>query len=266
MDDNAVNRRILGEMLSKWKVECILAEDGPTALQLIGSATDASGQYDLILLDAHMPGMDGFSVAHSIKDRPEFSGIPIMMLSSADLNSDAANCRRLGIETYLVKPICEGELREAVLRALASGTMLKGSAENKRSRFHSAAATRRILLVEDNRVNQVLALRLLEKQGHSVVVAGNGLEAIEKCSADDFDVILMDIQMPEMDGLQASARIRDRERVSGKHIPILAMTALAMAGDRERCLAAGMDGYLTKPIRTQELSDALDLLWQHPAA
>ncbi|HLH01843.1 MAG TPA: response regulator [Bryobacteraceae bacterium] len=259
VDDNANNRKILQEMLGKWKLECEVSASGPEALERIADAISAGNPYALIVLDAHMPAMDGFSVAKSIKDIPECSGVPIMMLSSADLNTDAAYCRQLGIRTYLVKPISESQLHEAVLTALAQApkTFLRSRPQK---RLLSALPPRRILLAEDNLVNQRLATRLLEKQGHTVTVANTGREAVEKAASADFDVILMDVQMPEMDGLTATGLIRERERVTGQRVPIIAVTAHAMASDRSRCLSAGMDGYLSKPIREQEILDALEAL------
>jgi CheY-like chemotaxis protein len=158
----------------------------------------------------------------------------------------------------MTKPICEGELHEALLCALDKSAPPKEPEMIQQPQSRPASPCRRILLVEDNYVNQLVALGLLEMQGHSVVIAGSGIEALRKCEAEEFDVILMDVQMPEMDGLQATARIRDLERGSARRIPILAMTAHAMAGDLEKCLTAGMDGYLTKPIQGQALYDAVD--------
>ncbi|HEY7212578.1 MAG TPA: response regulator [Bryobacteraceae bacterium] len=259
VDDNATNRKILRELLLKWKMACDVAESGSDALNMVRSTMEAGYPYDLILLDAHMPAMDGFSVANSIKSIPEYSGVAIMMLSSADLNTDAAYCRRLGIQTYLVKPISESQLREAVLSTIAQNHV-NVFPVRKKVTLLPASVRKRILLAEDNAVNQRLALRLLEKHGHSVELACTGLEAVEKSTLEDFDVILMDVQMPEMDGLNASAMIRGRERHTGKHVPIIAVTAHALESDRGRCLAAGMDGYLAKPIREHEILEALNSL------
>jgi CheY-like chemotaxis protein len=180
-----------------------------------------------------------------------------MMLSSADLSTDAAFCRSLGIQTYLVKPVNEKRLREAV-RSVLAGVREENPSNAKRDPGSLPAATgKRILLAEDNPVNQQLALRILEKQGHSIEIACTGQEAVAKSEAEDFDAILMDVQMPDMDGLEATEAIRRREQGTRKHVPIIAVTAHAMAGDRERCLQAGMDGYLSKPIRAQEVIDVL---------
>ncbi len=257
VDDNAANRRILREIFGKWKVGCDVVESGAGALNLLHSAMEAGRPYGLILLDRHMPGLDGFAVARAIKSIPEQTGVPIMMLSSADLTADAAHCRDIGIQSYLVKPIGESQLREAVLSALAGGRDIKLDTGERDLGLLRPRNGKRILLAEDNPVNQRLALRILEKQGHSIEVALTGQEALERSAAQDFDVILMDVQMPDMDGLEATAAIRRRERGTGKHVPVIAVTAHAMTGDRERCLAAGMDGYLSKPIRAQEVIDAL---------
>ena len=257
VDDNATSRSILEEVLRRWQIEAVSAPDGPAALQLMAAEADAGRSYSVVLLDAHMPGMDGFSVARRIRKDLEYASAPIMMLSSADLNAEAARCRSLGIGAYLVKPISLGELRQALLSAIAQEVLPPLLVLNKHIAAAANPVRRRILLVEDNAVNRTLALRLLEKQAHSVDVACNGLEAVEKSAAEDFDVLLMDVQMPEMDGLQATAAIRERERATGKHVSIIAMTAHAMAEDRDRCLAAGMDAYLSKPIRSEELFRAI---------
>ncbi len=256
VDDNASHCRILEKLLSKWKVKHKSTTNGESALELITSATNTGYPYSVILLDAEMPSVHGFSVAQRIQQRPDLDCVPVMMLTSADRKHGLAKCRELGIDTYLTKPICESELRRAILRAPTMRKARKHSAPSKPERFSSPR--RRILLVEDNFVNQIFALGILESQGHSVSVANNGMEALEKWGVEEFDAILMDVQMPEMDGLQATIRIRDRERTTGQHIPILAMTAHAMTGDREKCLAAGMDAYLTKPVHGRDLCDAID--------
>jgi two-component system sensor histidine kinase/response regulator len=227
-------------------------------LTMLASAVNSGRPYSLLLLDAHMPGMDGFTVAQQIQENPRYTGTTVMMLSSSDLNADAAYCGRLGIRRYLVKPVSQSELREAVLGAISEYLLPQASGHSRETTRTRASAGQRILVVEDNAVNQMLALRLLEKQGHAVTIAGTGLEAIERAAAGGFDVILMDVQMPGMDGLQATVAIREAEAGSGVHVPILAMTAHAMSGDRDRCLAAGMDGYLSKPICPRMLFETLD--------
>jgi two-component system sensor histidine kinase/response regulator len=184
-----------------------------------------------------------------------------MMLTSAGHRGDAARCQELGVAAYLLKPIRQSELREAIARVL--GAHAENGAIPLITRFslhdgRDPSASLRVLLAEDNPVNQRLAVRLLEKRGHHVVVAGNGAEALAAMEKHDFDLVFMDVQMPEMDGLEATAVIRGKEKITGKHQPIIALTAHAMKGDREKCIAGGRDGYLTKPIRPQELDDVLE--------
>ena len=258
VDDNATNRRILQEMLLAWQMNPELTESGPEALKILERANTERTPFSVILLDAQMPGMDGFSVVERIKQDTRLAKSAVIMLTSGGFRGDAARCRELGIKGYLTKPIKRSDLLEAINVVLGSQTGAEASASLVT--LHSLRESRgrlRILLAEDNRVNQVLAVRLLEKRGHEVVVARNGEEALEALDKQAFDLILMDVQMPEMDGLQATVVIRKGEMKTGKHIPIIAMTAHAMAGDKERCLEAGMDDYLTKPIRPEQLGDVL---------
>ncbi len=207
-----------------------------------------------------MPTMDGFSLVEQIRQSPELCTTTIMMLTSAGHRGDAERCRKLGIAAYLLKPVRQSELRDAIIKALgapvgaASGPMLTSYALRD---ARDPLETLDVLVAEDNAVNQRLAVRLLEKRGHRVVVAVNGCEALEALEKTDFDLVLMDVQMPEMDGLDATAIIRSREISTGKHTPIIALTAHALKRDEERCLAAGMDGYLTKPIRPEKLDEFL---------
>jgi signal transduction histidine kinase/DNA-binding response OmpR family regulator len=254
VDDNPINRQIIQQMLLALNLDCTLAASGREALEMLDSAVAASGASPVILLDAQMPDEDGFAVATTLQGLPAFGETSIIMLiGSANLAADAASCRRLGI-TYLVKPVSERQLHLAILTAISS----RASSGGERLSIPPPPVAKRILLAEDNPVNQQLALRILAKQGHSVELARTGREAVDKSAAQDFDVLLMDVQMPDMGGLEATELIRDRERTNGKHLPIIAVTAHAMADDREHCLAAGMDGYLSKPIRAQDVMDALD--------
>jgi two-component system sensor histidine kinase/response regulator len=239
-------------MKPTW-VEC-----GQSALKALEQATSLGHAFPLIVIDGQMPEMDGFALAEEIQKNPELVGATIMMLTSAGRLGDAARCRQLGISAYLVKPIRQGELLEAICNILKeepkkrSVPLVTGHAQretNKRSR---------VLLAEDNAVNQMLAVRLLEKHGYAVVIAVNGREAIAAFKRESLDVILMDIQMPEMDGFEATVAIREREKSTGGHIPIIAMTAHSLVGDEERCLAAGMDGYVSKPIRTHQLFSTME--------
>jgi CheY-like chemotaxis protein len=205
-----------------------------------------------------MPEMDGFALAEYIKRNSKWKSSTIMMLSSAGQRGDAKRCRELEVAAYLTKPVRQVELLEAILSALGSKQLTKSSpALVTQHSLRESGNPLRILLAEDNAVNQALAVRLLEKRGHSVTVAANGKEALAALAKSSYDVVLMDVQMPVMDGFEATAAIRFREKASGIHLPIIAMTAHAMAGDRSRCLAAGMDEYITKPIRPQELNDLL---------
>ena len=212
----------------------------------------------MVLLDAHMPEMDGFTVATHMQQDPALAGTTILMLSSADLAGDAARCKEVGIARHLMKPITQAELWEAILTALG-GAARTPAALPTVSPLTEPAADRplRILLAEDNRVNQRVALHTLEKQGHTVVVVGDGQAALTALAQAPFDLVLMDIQMPVLDGLAATAIIRAQEQTQGTHVPIIAMTAHAMRGDRERCLAAGMDGYVTKPLKAADLAAAI---------
>ena len=209
-----------------------------------------------------MPDMDGFSVAEEIKKDPELAGATLLMLTSAGQQGDGARCRALGIAAYLMKPISQAELLEAILAVL--GMPSDGPDRRQVVTRHSLRESRRklrILLAEDNKVNQLVAARLLEKRGHTVVIAGNGREALaalDEPGSGGFDLILMDVQMPDMDGFEATGIIRAREKSSGTHLPIIAMTAHAMKGDEERCLAAGMDGYVSKPIQVEQLFATID--------
>jgi CheY-like chemotaxis protein len=261
VDDNQTNRRVLDGMLKRWEMRTTLVEGGEQALVELPVAKETGEPYRLILLDMHMPHMDGFQFVERLRRRPELSTATIMMLTSAGHRGDAERCKTLGISAYLLKPIRQSELREAIARVL--GAKEQGGAIPLITRFslydaRDPASVLRVLLVEDNPVNQRLATRMLEKRGHRVALAGNGLEALEVLSKGGFDLVLMDVQMPEMDGLQTTAAIRERERGTGTHLPVVALTAHAMKGDMDRCLTAGMDGYLTKPILPRELDDVLE--------
>ena len=238
-------------------------ESGEEALSQLGSARVAGEPYALVLTDMHMPNMDGFSLVERIRQRPDLSTATIMMLTSAGHRGDALRCKDLGVSAYLLKPIRQSELREAIARVLGAREQKAPVPLITRYSLHDArdsATSLRILLAEDNPVNQLLATRLLEKRGHRVTVAANGREAIAALDKENYDLVFMDIQMPEMDGLEATIAIRKKEKTGGNHLPIIALTAHAMKGDQERCLEAGMDAYLSKPIRAQDLDELLDQL------
>jgi two-component system sensor histidine kinase/response regulator len=271
IDDNATNRRILDEMLRNWRMQPETADSGAAGLARLREAAACCQPFRLVLLDVMMPEMDGFAVARSIKADPALAGINVVMLSSGDQARDAVVCRELGVARYLVKPVKQSDLLDTVTRIVVRGgtePQSVGADSRSRSARPSVAAAQplRILLAEDNATNQRLAVRLLEKMGHCVAVANNGKEALDAVERETFDLVLMDVQMPEMGGLEATAAMRERERGAEGHLPIIALTAHAMKGDRERCLEAGMDGYVGKPIRTQELAREIELVLGWPAA
>jgi CheY-like chemotaxis protein len=258
VDDNATNRQILLKMLANWHTTPLAAESGAKAITALKEAQGLGRHFPLILVDAQMPEMDGFALAESIKRNPEWGTATIMMLSSAGQRGDAKRCRELGIAAYLTKPVRQAELLDAILTALGTKPIKEAlPAVVTRHSLRENSKHLCILLVEDNAVNQKLAARLLEKRGHTVAIAGNGREALAALEKQSFDLVFMDVQMPEMDGFEATAAIRGKEKASGNHLPIIAMTAHAMAGDKERCLEAGMDDYITKPIRLEELDSLL---------
>ena len=260
VDDNRTNRRILEGMLGRWEMKSTSAQDGEEALTKLSEAQQSGEPFALILMDMHMPNMDGFQLIERIRERPGSAAATIMMLTSAGHRGDAARCKELGVAAYLLKPIRQSELREAIARVLGAREQKGAIPLITRYSLHDArepSSSLRILLAEDNPVNQRLASRLLEKRGHSVMVAENGLEALAALEKESFDLVLMDMQMPVMDGFEATAAIRKKEETRGNHLPVVALTAHAMKGDREKCLAGGMDGYLAKPIRPQELDEIL---------
>jgi two-component system, sensor histidine kinase and response regulator len=254
VDDNATNRTILSEMMTNWKMQPTAAASGDEALRVMREAFSADRPFKLLVTDGQMPEMDGFMLAEAVKKDPALKEVPMILLTSAGRPGDGARCRRLGIAGFLTKPVKQSDLLDTMATVLG-GETLWASREVAPPRV--AARPLRILLAEDNPVNQQVAARLLEKRGHRVVIVGDGRAAVEAVK-DVFDVVLMDVQMPELDGLQATAAIRARERARGGHVPIVAMTAHAMEGDRERCLAAGMDGYVTKPVEADRLFEAVE--------
>jgi signal transduction histidine kinase/CheY-like chemotaxis protein len=261
VDDNGTNRRVLRDMLRKYGAEAKVAESAKAALALMREQADAGTPVTLLVADAHMPEADGFWLAGQVKGDGKLAGAAIVMLTSAGRRGDAARCRESGIAAYLTKPVGQSELRETVFMLLdrKPGEIPPGGALARQAiGGKPAKSSLKILVVEDNPVNQKVAARMLEHRGHKITVAGNGREALAALQAEAFDLVLMDIQMPGMDGFEATAAIRETERDTGKHQPIIAMTAHAMKGDEQRCLDAGMDGYLAKPIRGAEISAMLD--------
>jgi two-component system, sensor histidine kinase and response regulator len=260
VDDNQTNLRILETMLTRWEIRTTVVSGGEQALGQLFAALKVADPYALVLTDMHMPTMNGFTLIQRMRQVPEFAAATIMMLTSAGHQGDASRCKDLGVAAYLLKPIRQNELREAIVRVL--GTRKHKAAAPLVTRFslegaQIPASGLRILLAEDNAVNRMLATRILEKKGHKVVATINGVEALAALEKNKFDLVLMDVQMPEMDGFTATAAIRLKEKTTGLHQPIVAMTAHAMKGDEERCLSTGMDGYMSKPIRQEELDAIL---------
>lgn len=253
VDDNNTNRRILLEMLKNWRMEPAAVDGGQVALDSLHDAAKRGEPFPLVLLDAMMPEMDGFTVIQQIRSSPAIEGTSIIMLSSAG-QQEASRCLAVGADMYLMKPAKQSELLDAIAQIVGNCPSApveeKVATPSSRCRLKSLD----ILLVEDNLVNQKLAVTVLEKDGHRLTVAGNGLIALDITAKRQFDVVLMDLQMPEMGGLEATAAIRTREKGTSMRQPIIAMTAHAMKGDAERCLAAGMDGYVSKPVQFDELT------------
>jgi CheY-like chemotaxis protein len=264
VDDNVTNGRILYDILRNWHARPAVAASGPEALSMLHSAADRHERFSIVLLDHMMPGMDGFALAEEIQKDPKLAGATIIMLSSGRSGDALDRCRKLGFAGYLHKPIRQSDLLRAILSALAAGSPPSAvgdsslpSMVSESARGQSGEGGLRILLVEDNRINQRVAVRMLEKEGHHVTIAEDGKKALIALEQNTFDLVFMDVQMPEMDGYETTAEIRAREQTTGRHVPIVAMTARAIKGDRERCLASGMDDYVSKPVTFHELRRVL---------
>jgi signal transduction histidine kinase/CheY-like chemotaxis protein len=261
VDDNATNRGILRRMLSNWGMLPTTVDGGAEALDVLLQGKLSGQPFSLVLLDVMMPEMDGFTLAERISVNPGLAGATVVMLSSARHQGDVERCHALGIAAYLTKPIKQSDLLDALLATLGDPRRPATDVSlNSSPRITPASQSLHMLLAEDNAVNQKLAVRLLEKRGHTVVVAGNGREAVAALERERFDIVLMDVQMPEMNGFEATAAIRKRDAQMGTHTPVIAMTAHAMKGDRERCLEAGMDNYVTKPLNVEELFRVIESL------
>jgi signal transduction histidine kinase/CheY-like chemotaxis protein len=257
VDDNSTSRRILEESLRRWGMRPVLAGAAEEALEAIDGARAKGSPFRLLLVDANMPEVDGFELVERVRRRPELASVPIVIMTSAGQRGDAARSRALAVAAYLAKPIRQSELQEALAKALSGGTETHPPLVTRHSLREGRETTLRVLLAEDNAVNRTLAVRLLEKRGHTVHVAANGREALAALERQTFDLVFMDVQMPEMDGFEATAAIRQKEKGTGTRLPIIAMTAHAMKGDEARCLAAGMDGYVPKPVRVEALMQAI---------
>jgi two-component system sensor histidine kinase/response regulator len=260
VDDNSTNCRILETMTKAWGMRVYVANNGAKALEVAEAAAKAGSPFSVVLLDVCMPVMDGFELAERFRDNPLLSSAKILLLTSAGRPGDGARCQELHISAYLLKPVLKADLLTAVLTVMGAAEPATPLALVTRHSLRESAAKRRVLVAEDNAVNQALIMRLLAKLGHAAVLARNGEEAVQFSANEPFDMVFMDIQMPEMDGLAATKAIRKRETTTGSHLPIFAMTAHAMKGDRERCLESGMDGYLTKPIRFADVENSLAAL------
>jgi two-component system sensor histidine kinase/response regulator len=270
VDDHEVNRCVLEETLRFWGLEPTLTTGAEQALAALGEAQRAGTPFTLLLVDVQMPGKDGFTFVEEAQIRFGLDGAAVVMLTSGARPDDLDRCRRLGLAAHLTKPVRQAELLRTIQmvvgripeprRVDAAG---KGTAGAERIAVQGAVTRLRILVAEDNMVNQHLAAALLAKRGQDSVIVSNGREAVDAWTSGSFDAIFMDVQMPEMDGFEATATIRGAERGTNRRIPIVAMTAHAMTGDRERCLAAGMDDYVTKPISIKEIDRVLQDLIRH---
>jgi CheY-like chemotaxis protein len=266
VDDNRTNRRILADMLRSWGMLPTPVASAPEALAQMRRAADGAQSFSLVLTDVHMPEMDGFDLVERINGTPNLTNAFILMLTSGEHHGDLARCRDLGVSGFLIKPVRRAELRAAIVGAISDQSHSLGGLRNlqvitgRTLKKQSAGCGAHILLAEDNVVNQRVARAILEKAGHSVEIATTGQQVVRLWEERVFDLILMDVQMPDMDGFEATAAIREKEKQAGSRIPVIAMTAHAMSGDRERCLDAGMDDYISKPIRGPAL---LDLVKKH---
>ena len=266
VDDNATNRRILEEVLRSWHMKPATASSAGAAFAAMKKAYAGGEPFALALVDWMMPEADGFNLAEQILRDPDLAQTVLIMLSSTGNTRVAARCQEMGVAGYLTKPVKQSELFDTIATAVGAHTESgEPPAAAADSSAPSAAHGLRVLLAEDNAVNQRLVIKLMEKRGDTVVVTNNGVEALAALEHGKFDVVLMDVQMPEMGGFEAATRIREREKLTGEHIPIIAMTAHALKGDRERCLEAGMDAYVSKPIQSRLLFDAIETMVPSPA-
>jgi PAS domain S-box-containing protein len=257
VDDNATNRHILEAMLTAWEMLPQTASSASAALELMNRAAASGAPFRLVLTDCHMPGGDGFELVERIRTTPSLAAASIMMLTSDGYHSSARRCREMGITKHLIKPIKQSELLAALCGLLQPDVAVTKTPASSGASDQQHATALKVLLAEDNLVNQRLAVRMIEKLGHTVTVAGNGLEALARLNEQSFDLLLMDVQMPEMDGFAVTAVIRTQERGGDAHLPIIALTAHAMSGDRQTCLNAGMDAYIPKPIGYEQLKRAI---------
>jgi CheY-like chemotaxis protein len=254
VDDNATDRNILIQTLRGWKMKPCAVGGCVAAIQTLHAAQARGQPFRLAILDGMMPDIDGYSVARLVRQDLQLQDTVLVMLTSAADGRDVARCRDLGVAAHMTKPVDSAQLYDTIRLVLG---MKAVRPDEETGADPPLPAGYRILLAEDNAVNCTVATRLLEKQGHTVVTAENGRQALERIDAETFDLVLMDVQMPGMDGLETTRRIRSNELLSGRHLPIIALTAHALTGDRERCRMSGMDGFVTKPIRAAQLLAAI---------
>ena len=266
VDDNETNRRILEELLRLGGLAPTMASSGAEALAAIETAQRRGLPFRMLLVDVHMPGMDGFSFVAEAQSRFGVEGSTVVMLTSDRRPGDLDRCRELGLAAHLTKPIQHWALEQTMLGVMSREAVVVSREPATQPAAAAPARRLRVLVAEDNVVNQKLAAALIARRGHDPVVVSNGQEAVSAWTNEPVDVIFMDVQMPEMDGFQATALIREAERSRGTHVPIVAMTAHAMTGDRDRCLEAGMDDYVTKPISFKEVDRILQQVVQGLAA
>ncbi|MDQ2732110.1 MAG: response regulator, partial [Armatimonadota bacterium] len=260
VEDHPATRNILCEMLESWKMNVIAAGDALTALACLKGASDAGSPFQMVIIDLTLPKMDGLTLAEWIKETPELSDAAVLILSSSPRKQIRERCNELGLSGHILKPVSQSELFDAVVAAIAPGPQRLNEMIPPEKSAPASDKSLRILVAEDTETNQILITHLLEKRGHQVQIACTGAQALRLLTEEAFDLVLMDVQMPEMGGFEATRSIRDRERLTGNHIPIIALTAHAMKGDREQCLNAGMDGYISKPIRRGELYQVIENL------
>jgi CheY-like chemotaxis protein len=263
VDDNVTNRQILEEWLRDWRMRPAAVGDGAAAMDALRQAAEAGSPYSLVLLDGRMPDGDGLTVARQIREHVHISSTRIILLPSEDSSIDIARSREMGINAYLLKPVQQSELLETISQVMGRMTPdaapAKVAASIPESRaFLAPRAPLHILVAEDNEFNVILLHQLFDQRGHSAHIASNGREAVELATGGTFDLLLLDIHMPEMDGFAVAQAIREQERSSGKHLPIIAFTARTGKTDRERCLAAGMDDFLSKPVQAEAMWDVID--------
>jgi CheY-like chemotaxis protein len=253
VDDNATNRKILVENFKRWGMRAVAAASGSQALQIAREAERDHQPFQLILVDFQMPGMDGLELVRRMLSQSSPAPPPIMMLSSVGWQMSSDQCEELGISAYLTKPVTTSTLFDAMVKLLVADSAEAVAPAQPAAVNRDAGQGLKVLVVEDDATNRVLATNILKRNGYAIAIAKDGVEAVSMCAGESYDLVLMDIQMPNMNGLEATAAIRKLEQTSDRHTPILALTAHAMDGDRERCMDAGMDDYLSKPIHSKDL-------------